>query len=465
MPHTMPSFAEQGIKVRTISCFVTLGRDTSRWLAALTPAATFSASLSAEYTALGYEVQSLRLILNPFGEYVDTSSAAAALESVGKLKRVIAELPLPEGIRVRCAIGAARNASELKLVPALVKAYGDLANICLNVPCDSLGIPDVALCDAASEAMLELATTTPRSEGNFNFTVNFNCKPGIPYFPAGYSTKAWAEQGRGECAFSFAIGFQHVRLLTNVLRKMAGGRNSIIEGEDPAKRAAIWAAAAVAMRDASEEHIIPLADIARAAALKTQQDGYQGVPVTFVGVDTSPAPGTGGSKDVAGVDIDVYPSFYKLLGLPYFGAAGCIEASSFLTKCFKAVRISREAQQENSDHEGDLFKDQKNIGFSGLMLAPLEDEGLAEAASKGQYDIRALTVYSAVCGIGLDTVPIPGDSSIAQMSGLMRDTGTMAFRLQKPLTVRLFPLQGLDVGDVPQFGHDDLCDHPVMAVP
>ena len=76
------TFAEQGIKVRTISCFVTLGPDSSTWPSVLEPAASFSASLSKTYEERGYEVQSLRLILNPFGEYVDTSSEASALQSV-----------------------------------------------------------------------------------------------------------------------------------------------------------------------------------------------------------------------------------------------------------------------------------------------------------------------------------------------------------------------------------------------
>ncbi len=56
---------------------------------------------------------------------------------------------------------------------------------------------------------------------------------------------------------------------------------------------------------------------------------------------------------------------------------------------------------------------------------------------------RALLTYSAVCGIGLDTVPIAGDTPAEKIAAIMRDTGTMAFRLNKPLTVRFFPVPGL----------------------
>ena len=42
------------------------------------------------------------------------------------------------------------------------------------------------------------------------------------------------------------------------------------------------------------------------------------------------------------------------------------------------------------------------------MLAVTEDLGLAEGTQKQDFDIRALLTYSAVCGIGLDTVPVAG---------------------------------------------------------
>lgn len=41
----------------------------------------------------------------------------------------------------------------------------------------------------------------------------------------------------------------------------------------------------------------------------------------------------------------------------------------------------------------------------------------------------------------------------------MRDAGTMAFRLNKPLTVRLFPVPGLQAGEVTEFESSaDLCN-------
>ena len=135
------------------------------------------------------------------------------------------------------------------------------------------------------------------------------------------------------------------------------------------------------------------------------------------------------------------------MGVEYFGASGTVEASSLLTKVFKSVQGV------------DL------VGFSGLMLALTEDVGLAEGTKKKNFDIRSLLTFSAVCGIGLDTVPIPGNTSVNKISALMRDTGTMAYRLNKPLTVRLFPIPDLNAGDYTAFESDDLCNCAVLSVP
>jgi uncharacterized protein (UPF0210 family) len=158
----------------------------------------------------------------------------------------------------------------------------------------------------------------------------------------------------------------------------------------------------------------------------------------FSGFDSSAAP----SKDCESM-----ATVYEKMGVEYFGASGTVEASSLLTKVFKSV------------------KDVQLVGFSGLMLALTEDTGLAAGTINSNYDIRSLLTYSSVCGIGLDTVPIPGNTSIDKISAIMRDTGTMAFRLNKPLTVRLFPVPQLNAGDLTAFESDDLCNCAVLAVP
>jgi len=158
----------------------------------------------------------------------------------------------------------------------------------------------------------------------------------------------------------------------------------------------------------------------------------------FAGIDSSAAP----SKNCASMT-----KIYELMGLPYFGAAGSVEVSALLTKVFKSIqRVPL-------------------VGFSGLMLAVTEDLGLAEGTQKHYFDIRALLTYSAVCGIGLDTVPVAGNVKAESIAAIMRDTGTMAFRLNKPLTVRLFPIPNKVAGEISEFESDDLCNCRLLHIP
>ncbi|MDO5057759.1 MAG: DUF711 family protein, partial [Lautropia sp.] len=249
-------------------------------------------------------------------------------------------------------------------------------------------------------------------EGNFNFTVNFNCAPLIPYFPAGYH--------RGEQGPCVVVGLETPDLLAEALR----------QANIPAEpHADAFHHAFTAMRDALQYHVDAVQRCVRATPL---DEGW-----VYAGMDTSAAP----SKNCTSM-----PAIYQLLGVPYFGASGTVEASALLTRVFKSL------------------DDVEAVGFSGLMLAVTEDEGLAAGTRAGQFDIRALLTYSAVCGIGLDTVPIPGDTPVGRIVSLMRDTGTMAFRLNKPLTVRLFPVPGLKAGELTRFESDDLCNCAVMDV-
>jgi hypothetical protein len=55
--------------------------------------------------------------------------------------------------------------------------------------------------------------------------------------------------------------------------------------------------------------------------------------------------------------------------------------------------------------------------------------------------------YSSVCGTGLDTVPLPGDISVEQLSLIIGDMASLAVKWNKPLSARLFPVAGKSAGD------------------
>lgn len=403
------------VRVRTVTAFINLPSDPQQWQQVLSQAKRQCDRLAdALERDAGYAVQSIRLVSNPFGEYLDTRSIASAQQGLASITALLSQINTGTR-RIRFAIGEARSSEEIALLPELIASHGDLCNACVNVDLDANGYLADELLQASVQAVQQIALCTPRGEGNFNFTVNFNCAPGIPYFPASYH--------RGQHHGALVLGLETPDLMVAELQQLQHQRLQL-------DHAAWFRLAFERLSQTLNEHATT---IQRCADGVTLAEGWH-----IAGMDTSAAP----SKSCASM-VDVY----QLLGVPHFGASGTVEASALLTRVFKSVSGVTQ------------------IGFSGLMLAVTEDEGLAQASLDEEFDIRALLTYSSVCGIGLDTVPVPGDSSAEQIAAVMRDTGTMAFRLNKPLTVRLFPVPGLKAGDTTAFESADLCNCAVLALP
>jgi uncharacterized protein (UPF0210 family) len=402
-------------KVRTITTFISLDSNQNKWPLLIEQANDFCQSLAKDLKLKGYHVQSIRIVTNAFADYIDTSSLETAQKDLRTLSALLATYQqLDSGLRLRFAIGEATNAHQLSLVPELIKEFGDLCNVCVNVPMDGNGFLDNELIEDAAKAVEHISQITPRGEGNFNFTVNFNCKPLIPYFPASYFDKSAPN--------SFVIGLETPDLLVATLKAFNEEYPSL-------KHQDAFDGYYRALKNNLQHHVNELKQII--------EDKHLNKGFEFAGLDSSAAP----SKDCASMT-----EVYELMGVEYFGASGTVEVSALLTRVFKSIT------------------GMPLVGFSGLMLALTEDSGLAKGSQLHQFDIRALLTYSSVCGIGLDTVPIPGDTPIDKIAAMMRDTGTMAFRLNKPLTVRVFPVPGLKAGDSTAFESDDLCNCTVLAV-
>ena len=397
-------------RLRTISFFLTLHKDKTQWEDTLYSVKRDVDLLLPAVQKAGYTLQSIRVITNPFGEYLDFTNLQTAKADLQYLTELLNKFN-ESGIRLRFAIGAARNKEEIALLPELIAAYGDLCNACVNVPLDENGVLDNELIEQSVYAVQKIANITPRGEGNFNFTVNFNCKPFIPYFPAGYHLSHLPN--------SFVIGLETPDLLVEVLKSVPKSPHN-----------QFYADCYRAMLQALQYHVDQVLEMLSAVKLSGKFE--------FAGIDSSAAP----SKNCSSIT-----KIYELMGLPYFGAAGSVEVSALLTKVFKSIqRVPL-------------------VGFSGLMLAVTEDLGLAEGTQKQYFDIRALLTYSAVCGIGLDTVPVAGNAKAETIAAIMRDTGTMAFRLNKPLTVRLFPIPNKVAGEISEFESDDLCNCRLLHIP
>jgi len=249
---------------------------------------------------------------------------------------------------------------------------------------------------AAADAIVAIGRRTDRGYGNFRFAAIANCPPDIPFYPAGFH--------RGTDCFS--IGLECGDL---VARSFARARNPAVAGERLAR---------TCRREFGR--------VAMLADLMARQGGFR-----FKGVDVSIAPSLAPRESLA--------RSYERLGLGRFGAAGTLALSSLITDALRALKI-------------------RKCGYSGLMLPVLEDRGLARRFGKGYFDMTSLLAFSAVCGTGLDCLPLPGGISPAKIYAVLLDVAALAVKLDKPLSARLLPVPGKKAGDRTDFRSPYLVD-------
>jgi len=171
----------------------------------------------------------------------------------------------------------------------------------------------------------------------------------------------------------------------------------------------------------------PLEDIVEKLAAQSE--------IAFRGIDTSPAPMR---------SVSIAAPLERLSGTP-FGGPGTLAACAAVTVGLKRSRIRR-------------------CGFSGLMLPLLEDDLLARRAAEGRYGLQDLLTYSSVCGTGLDTVPVPGDSTPESLARIIGDMAALAATYDKPLVARLLPVPGKAAGDSVSFASPFLTDSRVLPL-
>jgi uncharacterized protein (UPF0210 family) len=205
---------------------------------------------------------------------------------------------------------------------------------------------------------------------------------------------------------------------------------SVASPVSPEDNLARLVAMSEAVRHALAEHARPVTRLVRNL---TEEAGY-----TYGGVDLSPAPM--GAESIAAA--------MERAGLGLFGSSGTLALSGVITGSVKAA----------AEDVGPA------VGYNGLMLPVLEDALLGERVAEGRASITSLLAYSAVCGTGLDTVPLPGDAPLDAVARLLADVATLAWRLRKPLSARLFLTPGGAAGEMTRFSSPYLTNTRILAL-
>lgn len=257
---------------------------------------------------------------------------------------------------------------------------------------------------AAARVIVENAKSSPDGFTNLRFAALANVGPYAPFLPAAYSNPNESP--------SIALAME----CADEVVKAFGNAQTLEEAQTN-------------LLNQLESNAATIERLCNSVCLKNH--------VIFRGFDFSTAP---------------YPEEWcslgkgmELMGIPSLGMSGSLAAAAFLASTL------------------DLGK-WKRSGFNGLMLPVLEDSTLATRAGEGILTIKDLLLYSAVCGTGLDTIPLAGNTTAEQLTGVLLDLGALAIRLNKPLTGRLMPIPGRFAGDRTDFDFEFFANSRVMAL-
>lgn len=297
-------------------------------------------------------------------------------------------------------IGPAMTPAEIALIPEINKNTSIVYSSC-HIGDATEGI-NLENALAAAVAIKRMAQETANGFGNFRFCAAANCPPGIPFFPVSYH--------QGETMF--AIGLECGDLVSQAF---AATHN--------------LETAAEKLKLVFEEELGKVETIATEITTTLN--------IAYGGIDASVAPSLNPTESLAFA--------YENLGLGKFGHPGTLTISALITGVLKNLSV-------------------KTCGYSGLMLPVCEDVGLAQRANESTYNITNLLLYSAVCGCGLDTVPLPGDINETQIEAILLDIASLAIKLNKPLSARLLLIPGKAAGEMTAFDSPYLVNCKILGV-
>jgi uncharacterized protein (UPF0210 family) len=339
------------------------------------------------FTEAGYEVQTLRLSTRSIFDDLMQWSAQAIVSYVRDLQGMLDEADLSF-----CSLGTAHVTrpdfplERLDLIPDMLASMLSL-HTTVQLATAECGLRGDAVLPTA-RIMQRLARETHEGFGNFRFAMLACMPPGSPFYPAAYH----------EGPTSLALGIQGAGIVADALRALQA--ESMLE---PTRITA-------QVRSALVAYARPLVDLGRMLA--------QTHSVQFGGLDPSPAP----------MGEDSIVTALECCGSMPFGSPGTLALSAAVTAALKTTGLP-------------------TCGYAGLMLPVLEDAVLGRYWAEGRVDVQTLLLYSAVCGTGLDTIPLSGEVTAETIALILFDVATLAVRLRKPLSARLFLVPGKRVGE------------------
>jgi uncharacterized protein (UPF0210 family) len=364
------------------------------------------------YEDIGYQVQTLRISFNSFEEWLlprlkggDQDKIVVSI--MKQLENLLEQLDVPIS-----SIGPCTDIQNASIIPSLLSLCPRVSSSVLFGYNGSDVAPNYEDCLQAAQVCLKISEIVG-DLGNFRFCVGFHCPSNTPFYPVSH------HRGSRPC---LTVGLENGDL---VFLSFFGANDHQTASEN--------------LRNAMKQVLLPIQRIA--------VEQCRAELIDFGGIDASVNPGLA-LPDSVGQGLE---QFLSGINAASFGGHGTLSAVSAVTAALKALEKDAELRL---------------AGYCGLMLPVMEDLVLAARAAEQppRFSLRDLLVFSTICGVGLDTVPVPGASSAEEIAAVYLDLGTLAFRLRKPLTARLLPMADKAAGDLTSVDSPFLCNTRVFSL-
>jgi uncharacterized protein (UPF0210 family) len=297
---------------------------------------------------------------------------------------------------------------DASLIDAVPEALASTAKVCSSINAGStrhgLNMEGVALLGRTLKDLAE-ASADSSGFGAAKFVVFAN-QPGDNPFMAG------AIHGLGEAEAVINVGVSGPGVIARALERRiaeAGAEN-------------------LGLDDLAEEIKQATFRVTRCGELIGRQVAKaMDLPFGVVDLSLAPTPSVG----------DSVGEILKILGVDEIGAPGSTAIVAMLNDAVK---------------KGGSFASQSVGGLSGAFIPVMEDSELAGAVERGALVLEKLEAMTCVCSVGLDMVPVPGDTDADTLAAIMADELMIGVINAKTTAARLVPVPGKAAGEFVSFG-------------
>jgi hypothetical protein len=354
----------------------------------------------------GIPVTNKRLAISPASQLLAGHGKAAAVEVARTLDQAAEACGVDLVGGFTALVQKGITPAEQVVIDSLPEVLSGTDRVCASVNVasrkaginmDAVGRMGQVICDTAS------ATAEEKGFGAAKLVVFSNIPTDNPFMAGAY-------MGAGEPEATVNIGVSGPGVVCSALKRRIEQGGGLTLG------------------DLAEELKITSFRVTRVGELIGREVARElGVAFGIVDLSLAPTPQVG----------DSVGEILTALGLDRIGAPGSTAAIAMLNDAVK---------------KGGAFASSSVGGLSGAFIPVSEDAALAAAAGAGHLLLEKLEAMTAVCSVGLDMIPIPGDTAPETVAAIIADEMAIGVINNKTTAVRLVPIPGALAGDKVEWG-------------